>query len=71
MIVNQSSTLSFTTTIMTVATENSYLTGAKGRNTRGLLRLVILCTIAAAAVSSRLFSVISMYMCSSGYACLG
>ncbi|KFZ13780.1 hypothetical protein V502_06450 [Pseudogymnoascus sp. VKM F-4520 (FW-2644)] len=43
---------------MTVATENSYLTGAKGRNTRGLLRLVILCTIAAAAVSSRLFSVI-------------
>ena len=48
---------------MTVATENSYLKGAKGRNTRGLLRLVILCTIAAAAVSSRLFSVISMYMC--------
>ena len=30
-----------------------------GRNTRVLLRLIILCTIAAAAVASRLFSVIS------------
>lgn len=32
--------------------------GETGRNTRGLLRLIILCTIAAAAVASRLFSVI-------------
>ena len=35
-----------------------FLKGDSGRNTRGLLRLIILCTIAAAAVSSRLFSVI-------------
>ncbi|KAI9854322.1 MAG: oligosaccharyl transferase stt3 subunit [Vezdaea acicularis] len=35
-----------------------FLQGHTGRNTRGLLRLVILCTIAAAAVASRLFSVI-------------
>ncbi|KAJ5563647.1 hypothetical protein N7535_008811 [Penicillium sp. DV-2018c] len=34
------------------------LKGSSGRNTRGLLRVIILCTIAAAAVSSRLFSVI-------------
>lgn len=32
--------------------------GETGRNTRGMLRLLILCTIAAAAVASRLFSVI-------------
>lgn len=34
------------------------LKGDTGRNTRGLLRLIILCTIAGAAVASRLFSVI-------------
>ncbi|KAJ5728636.1 uncharacterized protein N7483_003144 [Penicillium malachiteum] len=34
------------------------LKGSSGRNTRGLLRIVILLTIAAAAVASRLFSVI-------------
>ncbi|GAB1212850.1 hypothetical protein ATERTT37_001999 [Aspergillus terreus] len=34
------------------------LKGDSGRNTRGLLRIIILATIAAAAVSSRLFSVI-------------
>jgi hypothetical protein len=38
-----------------------FLKGNTGRNTRGLLRIVILCTIAAAAVASRLFSVIRMY----------
>jgi dolichyl-diphosphooligosaccharide---protein glycosyltransferase len=32
--------------------------GTTGKNTRGLLRIIILCTIAAAAVSARLFSVI-------------
>ncbi|KAI9652505.1 MAG: oligosaccharyl transferase stt3 subunit [Trizodia sp. TS-e1964] len=32
--------------------------GKNGRNTRGLLRLIILCTISGAAVASRLFSVI-------------
>ncbi|PYH77799.1 STT3 subunit of Oligosaccharyl transferase [Aspergillus uvarum CBS 121591] len=37
---------------------NSLLKGNTGRNTRGLLRIIILGTIAAAAVSSRLFSVI-------------
>lgn len=36
------------------------LKGESGRNTRGLLRIIILCTVAAAAVSSRLFSVIRM-----------
>lgn len=38
-----------------------FLKGDTGRNTRGLLRLIILCTIAAAAVASRLFSVISKF----------
>ncbi|OKL56786.1 Dolichyl-diphosphooligosaccharide--protein glycosyltransferase subunit stt3 [Talaromyces atroroseus] len=35
-----------------------FLKGNTGRNIRGLLRIVILCTIAAAAIASRLFSVI-------------
>ena len=35
-----------------------FFRGGTSRNTRSLLRLVILCTIAAAAVASRLFSVI-------------
>lgn len=37
-----------------------FLKGNTGRNTRGLLRIVILFTIAAAAIASRLFSVIRM-----------
>jgi hypothetical protein len=37
------------------------LKGSSGRNMRGLLRVIILVTIAAAAVSSRLFSVIRMF----------
>lgn len=36
------------------------LKGSSGRSTRGLLRITILLTIAAAAVASRLFSVIRM-----------
>jgi hypothetical protein len=32
--------------------------GTTSKNTRGLLRIIILCTIAAAAISARLFSVI-------------
>ncbi|KAI9879470.1 MAG: oligosaccharyl transferase stt3 subunit [Pleopsidium flavum] len=43
---------------MAAASVDPFLRGNTGRNTRGLLRLIILCTIAAAAVSSRLFSVI-------------
>ncbi|KAF2151361.1 glycosyltransferase family 66 protein [Myriangium duriaei CBS 260.36] len=43
---------------MAVAKSSSFFEGETGRNTRGLLRLVILLLIAAAAVSSRLFSVI-------------
>lgn len=35
-----------------------FFKGESGRNTRGLLRLLILVTIAAAAVAARLFSVI-------------
>ena len=38
--------------------ESSFLKQASGPNTRGLLRVIILCLIAGAAVSSRLFSVI-------------
>jgi dolichyl-diphosphooligosaccharide--protein glycosyltransferase len=38
--------------------DGQLLKQATGRNTRGLLRVIILCLIAAAAVSSRLFSVI-------------
>ena len=37
-----------------------FLEGNSGRNTRGLLRIIILAAIAAAAIASRLFSVISM-----------
>ena len=43
---------------MATAEEGQFLKQATGRNTRGLLRVVILCLIAGAAVSSRLFSVI-------------
>lgn len=43
---------------MAVEVLEPFLKGDTGRNTRGLLRLIILCTIAAAAVASRLFSVI-------------
>jgi dolichyl-diphosphooligosaccharide--protein glycosyltransferase len=35
-----------------------FLQGESGRSTRTLLRVIILATIAAAAVASRLFSVI-------------
>ena len=35
-----------------------FLRGDTGRNTRSLLRIIILCTIATAAIASRLFSVI-------------
>jgi hypothetical protein len=45
---------------MTVAPIEPFLKGSTGRNTRGLLRLIILITIAAAALASRLFSVIRM-----------
>lgn len=43
---------------MAAAQESSFLKQASGPNTRGLLRVIILCLIAGAAVSSRLFSVI-------------
>lgn len=43
---------------MTGATTESVFQGNTGRSTRGILRIVILCTIAAAAIASRLFSVI-------------
>ena len=46
--------------MMVAASIEPFLKGDTGRNTRGLLRLIILCTIAGAAVASRLFSVISM-----------
>ncbi|KAJ9650937.1 oligosaccharyl transferase stt3 subunit [Neophaeococcomyces mojaviensis] len=41
-----------------VASENPYLKGSTSKSSRGLLRIIILCTIAGAAVSARLFSVI-------------
>lgn len=43
---------------MAAAEDGQFLKQATGRNTRGLLRVIILCLIAGAAVSSRLFSVI-------------
>ncbi|OCK77615.1 glycosyltransferase family 66 protein [Lepidopterella palustris CBS 459.81] len=43
---------------MATAEGDPFLKQVTSRNTRGLLRIIILCTIAAAAVSSRLFSVI-------------
>jgi dolichyl-diphosphooligosaccharide--protein glycosyltransferase len=43
---------------MAAVQESSFLKQASGPNTRGLLRVIILCLIAGAAVSSRLFSVI-------------
>ena len=43
---------------MAAAQESSLLKQLSGPNTRGLLRVIILCLIAGAAVSSRLFSVI-------------
>lgn len=49
---------SFSKSAMAVAVGDQFLQGTTGRNTRGMLRVIILCTIAAAAVSSRLFSVI-------------
>lgn len=47
---------------MAVAGIGPFLQGETGRTTRGLLRIIILCTIAAAAVSSRLFSVIREFI---------
>jgi hypothetical protein len=44
--------------IMAESSLDVLLKGSSGRNTRGLLRIIILLTIAAAAVASRLFSVI-------------
>lgn len=43
---------------MAAAEGDQFLKQATGRNTRGMLRVIILGLIAAAAVSSRLFSVI-------------
>ena len=43
---------------MAASVGSSFFKGETGRNTRGLLRLIILVTIAATAVASRLFSVI-------------
>lgn len=37
---------------------DKFIKQVSGRNTRGLLRVIILCLIAGAAVASRLFSVI-------------
>lgn len=47
---------------MADAPVDALLKGSSGKNTRGLLRIIILFTIAAAAVSSRLFSVIRMFL---------
>jgi hypothetical protein len=43
---------------MAASVGSSFFKGETGRNTRGLLRLIILVLIAATAVASRLFSVI-------------
>jgi hypothetical protein len=46
---------------MTGTTADSLFKGSTARNTRGLLRITILCLVAAAAIASRLFSVIRTY----------
>ena len=43
---------------MAVPEEGHFLIHANSKSTRGLLRVIILCLIAGAAISSRLFSVI-------------
>ncbi len=43
---------------MSDSIEEPFFKGSTERNTRGVLRLTILCLIAAAAIASRLFSVI-------------
>ena len=43
---------------MATQAHDVFLHGESGKSTRALLRVIILVTIAAAAVSSRLFSVI-------------
>ena len=48
--------------IMVAESLSPFLQGTSGQNTRGLLRIIILCTIAGAAVASRLFSVIREYL---------
>ncbi len=50
--------ISSAVSVMVAAAIEPFLKGDTGRNTRGLLRLIILLTIAGAAVASRLFSVI-------------
>lgn len=44
-----------------MAASNHFLQGNSSKSVRGLLRIIILLTIAAAAVSARLFSVIREY----------
>lgn len=44
-----------------MAAFDHFLQGNSSKSTRGLLRIIILLTIAAAAVSARLFSVIREY----------
>lgn len=46
---------------MVAKTQEPFFQGSTGKNSRGVLRIVILCLIAAAAIASRLFSVIRMY----------
>jgi hypothetical protein len=48
-------------TKMVAKTQEPFFQGSTGKNTRGVLRIVILCLIAAAAIASRLFSVIRTY----------
>ncbi|RAL61539.1 hypothetical protein DID88_009578 [Monilinia fructigena] len=43
---------------MVAKTQEPFFQGSTGKNSRGVLRIVILCLIAGAAVASRLFSVI-------------
>ncbi|KAF7960032.1 hypothetical protein EAE96_001632 [Botrytis aclada] len=43
---------------MVAKTQEPFFQGSTGKNTRGVLRIVILCLIAGAAIASRLFSVI-------------
>ena len=53
--------LFFTLLLATMAALEHFMKGNSSKSTRGLLRIIILLTIAAAAVSARLFSVIREY----------
>lgn len=62
--LSTATTFFFTTAAinMVAKTQEPFFQGSTGKNSRGVLRIVILCLIAGAAIASRLFSVIRKYL---------